>query len=180
MAWTNIANGNLDVGSPVRSVDILALRDNIPALANGDSGAPKIKNAAYDAGSITADKLSGNQSGSAPAFAARAWVNFNSIGTLSIRGSGNVSSVTDNGIGRFTVNYANAMPNTNYVMVCNVNHFGTIEAAGSHANLYGLNVTDGPQPQASLSTTNVQVAVYGEQTGPDWRDALYILVAIFG
>ena len=42
MAWTNITNAQLAIGAPVRSIDLLALRDNITALANGDSGAPRI------------------------------------------------------------------------------------------------------------------------------------------
>jgi hypothetical protein len=114
MAWTNIPNANLGVGSPVRSVDLLSIRDNIPAIANGDTGAPKIKNAAYDAGSITPDKLNGNQTGSAPAYVARAWVNFTGTGTVTILGSGNVSSITDGGTGSYTINFTTAMPDANY------------------------------------------------------------------
>jgi len=56
-------------------------------------------------GNITASKLDGGQTGSAPAFAVRAWVNFNGQGTVAIRDSGNVSSITDNGTGNFTVNF---------------------------------------------------------------------------
>jgi hypothetical protein len=41
MAWTNIPNANLAAGAPIRSVDTLALRDNISAVPNGDSGAPR-------------------------------------------------------------------------------------------------------------------------------------------
>lgn len=59
-----------------------------------------------------------NASGSAPVFACRAWVNFNGTGTVAIRGSGNVSSITDNGTGNYTVNFATAMPDTNYAVVC--------------------------------------------------------------
>ena len=55
-----------------------------------------------------------NASGSAPLYAARAWVNFNGTGTVAIRASGNVSSITDNGVGLYTVNFTNAMPNVNY------------------------------------------------------------------
>lgn len=44
----------------------------------------------------------------------RAWVNFNGNGTASIRASGNVSSVTDNGTGDYTVNFNTAMPDANY------------------------------------------------------------------
>ena len=49
-----------------------------------------------------------------PQFACRAWVNFNGSGTVSIRGSGNVTSITDNGTGNYTVNFSNAMPDANY------------------------------------------------------------------
>ena len=48
------------------------------------------------------------------AFGCRAWVNFNGTGTVAIRASGNVSSVTDNGTGDYTVNFATAMPDANY------------------------------------------------------------------
>lgn len=55
-----------------------------------------------------------NASGSAPVYACRAWVNFNGTGTVEIRASGNVSSITDNGAGNYTVNFAAAMPHANY------------------------------------------------------------------
>jgi len=55
-----------------------------------------------------------NAAGSAPIYACRAWVNFNSMGTVAIRGSGNVSSITDNGTGDYTVNFATAMQDANY------------------------------------------------------------------
>ena len=64
--------------------------------------------------SITAAKLSGSQSGSAPIYGARAWVNFNGTGTPAIAASGNVTSITDNGVGDYTVNFTNAMPDANY------------------------------------------------------------------
>jgi hypothetical protein len=44
----------------------------------------------------------------------RAWVNFNGTGTVAIRASGNVSSITDGGAGTYTVNFTNAMPDANY------------------------------------------------------------------
>jgi hypothetical protein len=53
-------------------------------------------------------------SGTAPIYAARAWVNFNGTGTVAIRASGNVSSITDNGTGDYTVNFTTAMPDVNY------------------------------------------------------------------
>jgi hypothetical protein len=65
---------------------------------------------------ITAAKLDGAQSGSAPIYAARAWVNFNGTGTVAIRASGNVSSITDNGTGDYTVNFTTAMSDANYAV----------------------------------------------------------------
>lgn len=55
-----------------------------------------------------------NASGSAPIYACRAWVNFNGTGTVAIRASGNVSSITDNGTGDYTVNFTTAMQDANY------------------------------------------------------------------
>jgi hypothetical protein len=50
------------------------------------------------------------------AFACRAWVNFNGTGTVAIRGSGNITSITDNGAGDYTLNFTSAMPDGNYSM----------------------------------------------------------------
>ena len=70
-----------------------------------------------DALALTKTKTSLNATGSAPMFACRAWVNFNGTGTVAIRASGNVSSITDNGVGLYTVNFIAAMPDTNYSAV---------------------------------------------------------------
>ena len=55
-------------------------------------------------------------SGTAPSFLCRAWVNFDGTGTVAIRGSGNVSSITDGGTGIYTVNLTNAMSDVNYAV----------------------------------------------------------------
>jgi len=67
-------------------------------------------------GDVAAARITGalNATGSAPIYACRAWVNFNGTGTVAIRASGNVSSITDNGTGEYTVNFATNMPNRNY------------------------------------------------------------------
>jgi hypothetical protein len=44
----------------------------------------------------------------------KAWVNFNGTGTVAIRASYNVSSITDNGVGNYTVNFTSAMVDGNY------------------------------------------------------------------
>jgi len=67
-------------------------------------------------GDVAAARITGalNASGSAPLYACRAWVNFNGTGTVAIRASGNVSSITDNGTGDYTVNFATAISDANY------------------------------------------------------------------
>ena len=50
----------------------------------------------------------------ATAYGCRAWVNFNGTGTVAIRASGNVTSITDNGVGNYTVNFRTARPDANY------------------------------------------------------------------
>jgi hypothetical protein len=56
-------------------------------------------------------------SGTAPIYPCRAWVNFNGTGTVAIRASGNVTSITDNGTGSYTVNITTALPDVNYTTV---------------------------------------------------------------
>jgi hypothetical protein len=74
------------------------------------------------AGTITTSTIQ-NDTSSPPTFRnstreigtlCRAWVNFNGTGTVAIRASFNVSSITDNGTGDYTVNFTNAMPDSSY------------------------------------------------------------------
>lgn len=81
-------------------------------------------NAEAVAGTETAKALSPkglrdglNATGTAPIYACRAWGNINGTGTITIMGSGNVSSITDNGVGSYTVKLINAMPDVNYAAV---------------------------------------------------------------
>lgn len=50
----------------------------------------------------------------ATAYGCRAWVNFQGTSTVTVRGSGNISSVSDNGVGNYTLNFTDAMSDTNY------------------------------------------------------------------
>ena len=77
-------------------------------------------------------------SGTAPLYMCRAWVNFNGTGTVAIRASGNVSSITDNGTGDYTVNFTTALVDANYsVTTCPeesrilTKYFATAPATGS-------------------------------------------------
>ena len=75
-----------------------------------------------------------------PAYQCRAWVNFNGTGTPAIRSSGNVTSITDNATGDYTINITTAMPDVNYAVA------GTCNLSTANYNLvispnYGANPT---------------------------------------
>ena len=111
-----------------------------------------------------------NATGEAPIYACRAWVNFNGDGTVAIRGSGNVSSITDNGVGQYTVNFTTAMVDANYTVTTS-----SREDVDANENAYDLRVGRG----GPFSTTNVKV-VHGYFTSSNvYVDCLYGLVSIF-
>ena len=92
------------------------------------------------------DKASISASGSAPYYVARAWVYFDaSGGTPSILGSGNISSIADDGVGAYTVNFSTAMQNTN---------FAAIATAKRDANLFVYE--RGTRTTSSVSYSNKQ------------------------
>lgn len=75
-------------------------------------------------------------SGNAPLYLCRAWVNFNAVGTVTIRGSGNVTSITDINVGIYDINFTTAMPDANYAI--NVTAFSSssaLFAVGSQTNV---------------------------------------------
>ena len=98
----------------------------------------------------------------ATAYGCRAWVNFNGTGTVAIRASGNVSSITDVNTGNYRVNFTNAMPDTNYSAV-----FG----GGSAFNQYGDNF--------GFASTVSYVTMYCRNTNAVLADAEIINTAVF-
>jgi hypothetical protein len=86
-------------------------------INNQEATATKFYTSGTERMRITSDGLLQFNSGYgsvATAYGCRAWVNFNGTGTVAIRASGNVSSITDNGTGDYTVNFTTAMPDANY------------------------------------------------------------------
>ena len=69
-------------------------------------------------------KFNSGYGSAATAYGCRAWVNFNGTGTVAIRASGNVSSITDNAAGDYTVNFTTAMVDANYNVCGSVNGVG--------------------------------------------------------
>lgn len=103
----------------------------------------------------------------AVAYGCRAWVNFNGTGTVAIRGSGNVTSITDNATGDYTVNFTTAMPDANYA-VCGIN-----SGSSSNADWAILDAGSGGTNPTS-STVRVRATANGNVV-----DTVYCNVAIF-
>ena len=90
----------------------------------------------------------------ATAYGCRAWVNFNGTGTVAIRASGNVSSITDNGVGQYTVNFTTAMPDANYAVAVSGRKFNDTDD-GNFVATTGTNTTRVPSTTSCPITTVV-------------------------
>jgi hypothetical protein len=113
-----------------------------------------------------------NATGTAPVYACRAWVNFGAAGgTPAIRSSGNVSSITDNGVGLFTINFTTAMPDANYAAI------GSCSNWTGTANVTSVKPTTG---SATTTTTACQILCsYESGTSGGAFDAEYVSFAVF-
>lgn len=116
----------------------------------------------------TADfKTQINASGTAPVYAARAWVNFDGVSNPPvIRGSGNVSSITDNVSGKYTVNFITAMQDTTYCVAGSVGRTTT-----------AVNTNNDALSVYEYFTTGV--SVYGSDDSAGIVDMLYMNVVVF-
>ena len=108
----------------------------------------------------------------ATAYGCRAWVNFNGTGTVAIRASGNVTSITDNGTGDYTINFTTAMPDVNYSVV-----FGTVAATGVYITRQ-LSVAGSDTSITLMSTSQVRVS-RGDTGSPNLVDGILNSVSIF-
>lgn len=108
-------------------------------LTDKFSGADNVRTFVDSSGNFAFNSGYGS---AAIAYGCRAWVNFNGTGTVAIRASGNVSSITDNGTGNYTVNFTTAMTDANYA-VC--------------GSAFGNVVHSIMSPDGTPSTTAVQV-----------------------
>jgi hypothetical protein len=140
-------------------------------------GSSKVVTAMVNNGAITAAKLDGAQTGSAPIYGCRAWVNFDgtadSGGTPTtnntnrfIYASGNVASVLKTGTGRYTITFTTAMPDAAYAWF------------GSAQDMAAVNVWVVGNP-ASIAPTSTTLAIKVAQSDLTDRDVKYVSVAIF-
>jgi hypothetical protein len=105
---------------------------------------------------------------------ALAWVNFNGTGTVAIRSSYNVSSITDNGTGDYTVNFATALSDANYsALVSGLSFTSTDLRRG--ASISGDSTTGA----TLMSTTQLKVITGNPATGT-LSDIALVNVAVFG
>ena len=94
---------------------------------------------------------------------AKAWVNFNGTGTVAIRASYNVSSITDNNTGNYTVNFTNAMADANYATVVS----------------RALTTDTSQIVQVVNTQTTGGVSIVNSQPGVSNYDSALVCVAIF-
>jgi len=147
--------GDLNTGIYFPSADTIGFAEGGAQCGEFDSSANFKFNSGY--GSV------------ATAYGCRAWVNFNGTGTVAIRASGNVTSITDNGVGDYTVNFTTAMPDANY-SVAGACQFGTsggsqsfvaVKAAASTYQTTSLNVVGIRSDTAALTDfVAVNVAIF--------------------
>jgi hypothetical protein len=111
-------------------------------------------------------------SGTAPSYICRAWVNFNGTGTVAIRASGNVSSITDNGTGIYTINFTTAMPDANYAPAC-------ISSACYNGASQCLTDTGGNDFSINMTTSACTVNIRGNGSVFSSYDVGYVAFSVF-
>jgi len=116
----------LSSGKSIKKADGTALLTEAGTLDNVTLGSSVTASANHGA-----VKTALNASGSAPIYAVRAWVNMNGTGTIAIRASANVSSITDRAQGKWSVTMTTAMEDTNYTIVTSVGTDGNSDRWGS-------------------------------------------------
>ena len=103
---------------------------------------------------------------------AKAWVNFDGTGTIAVRDSKNVSSLTDNTTGDYYVNFSSSMGNQNYCTLDGTNR----ETDAFTSNVYTNNATglyEAPATNRFRISTNAGL-------GSGGRDSKSVNCAVFG
>jgi len=165
---TSVATGTGLTGGPITTTGTIAIDSTVATL----TGTQTLTNKTLTTPTLTTPNINSASvptvSGTAPLYMARAWVNFNGTGTVAIRASGNVSSITDNGVGDYTVNFTTAMSDANYSVA------GTaITASGNYAIL-SINSATSP-----LTTAFRVLSIQQSGGSPAPADLTYNNVAVF-
>jgi len=104
---------------------------------------------------------------------AKAWVNFNGIGTVAIRASYNVSSITDNGTGDYTVNLTTALTDANYSIVGST----SMDLGVAYNGAVSINTINATAAESAPTTTAFRLAI--RNSGATAMDVKYFNVAVF-
>jgi hypothetical protein len=115
-----------------------------------------------------------NSSGTEIGTFCRAWVNFNGTGTVAIRASFNVSSITDNGTGDYTVNFTTAMTDINYSSTVSIS-----SDAGFTPQVVAVNSKSAGGYAYVTPTTSAFRFITGRATDGSPVDQLYTNAAVF-
>jgi len=161
--------GTVTVLAPVTNTNRTLTLPDVTDTVAGIAATQTLTNKTLTSPTLTTPNIDSAQfatvSGTAPIYPCRAWVNFNGTGTVAIRGSGNISSITDNGAGAYTLNFTTAMADANYSIVGNC-----FFPSGQFAF-----VTN--NQAAGFTTTTARIDLITHSGGTD--DATFITVAIF-
>jgi hypothetical protein len=113
-------------------------------------------------------------SGSAPSYAARAWVNFNGTGTVAIRASGNVTSITDlGGTGVYAVNFTTSMQDANYSIA------GCCRVENRSGVLSQVVVCYHRSTAPTSNSVTIETMVDGGGANPFSVDTVYVTLQVF-
>jgi hypothetical protein len=154
----------------------LAVASASNSVALGFSASATTANSIYLGNSAVNALYMGNGSAVAPAFVCRAWVNFDgTLASLSPRAHGNISSITDDGIGLYTVSFVNAMIDNKYCVV-----FGTRRSAvaAADANVQAA-VRNGVSNYNTVMTTSAVQIITGTPSNAGEADFDYVAFAVF-
>ena len=96
----------------------------------------------------------------ATVYGCRAWVNFNGTGTVAIRASGNVSSITDSGVGRYIVNFTTAMVDANYAVTSTASGDGYVEINSGTYSTTAIAIAANTTLNVGVDQAFISVAVF--------------------
>lgn len=177
----DLEDGAVTAGKLAGTLDLTGKTVTLPASSVGAAALATnaVETGKINDGAVTASKLSGAQSGAAPIYGCRAWVNFDgtrdSGGAASaantnrfIRAAGNVASVLRNGTGNYTITLTTALPDANYAVT-----FG-----GRRSDDVGNNEAS-PQLSFSNPTTSSFNVGCQDNDSNTYREASDVCVAVF-
>ena len=162
--------GTVTLLAPVTNTNRTLTLPDVTDTVAGIAATQTLTNKTLTSPTLTTPNIDSAQfatvSGTAPIYPCRAWVNFNGTGTVAIRASGNVSSITDNGAGDYTINFTTAITDVNYAPAI------ATQRNGINSAVWGSVKFD-----STMAASNVRIATVDVTPTP--ADPIGVFVAIF-